>query len=95
MDQPIKRPDKVIFFKKNYVFKHPLAFIDGKRKSRKDIHAFYYFCKFPRFQIIIRRRNYLFFLVKETTGIGYTVDVDRKEFTFLGNLKLNLWDCGG
>ena len=32
---------------------------------------------------------------KETMGIGFTVDVAESKFRFMGNLTLNLWDCGG
>lgn len=32
---------------------------------------------------------------RETMGIGYTVDVNENKFRFMGNLTLNLWDCGG
>jgi hypothetical protein len=28
-------------------------------------------------------------------GIGFTVDVNECKFKFMGNLTLNLWDCGG
>lgn len=32
---------------------------------------------------------------KETMGIGLTVGVDEQKIRFMGNLTLNLWDCGG
>lgn len=32
---------------------------------------------------------------KDVRGIGYTVDINEAKFRFLGNLILNLWDCGG
>lgn len=32
---------------------------------------------------------------RETMGIGYTVDINENKFRFMGNLTLNLWDCGG
>jgi Ras-related GTP-binding protein A/B len=32
---------------------------------------------------------------KDTTNIGFTVDVAESKFRFMGNLTLNLWDCGG
>ncbi|KAL4456638.1 hypothetical protein ABPG74_000745 [Tetrahymena malaccensis] len=32
---------------------------------------------------------------RETMGIGYTVGVDQQLIRFMGNLTLNLWDCGG
>jgi len=28
-------------------------------------------------------------------GIGFTVDINECKFRFMGNLTLNLWDCGG
>jgi len=28
-------------------------------------------------------------------GIGFTVEINESKFTFMGNLTLNLWDCGG
>ena len=32
---------------------------------------------------------------RDTMGIGYTVDINENKFRFMGNLTLNLWDCGG
>lgn len=32
---------------------------------------------------------------RETMKIGLTVDINKNAFKFLGNLKINLWDCGG
>ena len=32
---------------------------------------------------------------RDTMGIGYTVDINENKFLFMGNLTLNLWDCGG
>jgi len=32
---------------------------------------------------------------RETVGFGYTVGVDESKIRFMGNLTLNLWDCGG
>ena len=32
---------------------------------------------------------------RETTRLGYTQDVEHSHVKFLGNLVLNLWDCGG
>jgi Ras-related GTP-binding protein A/B len=32
---------------------------------------------------------------RETMGIGYTVGINESKFRFLGNLTINLWDCGG
>jgi len=32
---------------------------------------------------------------KETMNIGFTVDVAESKIKFMGNLSLNLWDCGG
>jgi Ras-related GTP-binding protein A/B len=32
---------------------------------------------------------------KDTSRIGYTTDRSEQKFKFMGNLTLNLWDCGG
>lgn len=32
---------------------------------------------------------------RDTIGIGYTVEINESKFRFMGNLTLNLWDCGG
>ncbi|KAE8209147.1 hypothetical protein CF319_g333 [Tilletia indica] len=32
---------------------------------------------------------------EETRRLGTTIDVERSQFRFLGNIALNLWDCGG
>lgn len=32
---------------------------------------------------------------KDTSKIGYTTDRSEQKFKFMGNLTLNLWDCGG
>lgn len=32
---------------------------------------------------------------RETIGIGLTVGVNQNQLRFMGNLTLNLWDCGG
>lgn len=32
---------------------------------------------------------------KDTSRIGYTIDRSEQKFKFMGNLTLNLWDCGG
>ncbi|KAJ1484557.1 rraga protein, partial [Baffinella frigidus] len=35
------------------------------------------------------------YIARETTRLGYTQDVEHSHVKFLGNLVLNLWDCGG
>jgi Ras-related GTP-binding protein A/B len=32
---------------------------------------------------------------KDTRKIGYTTDRSENKIKFMGNLTLNLWDCGG
>ncbi|KAI1005605.1 hypothetical protein K3495_g2613 [Podosphaera aphanis] len=42
-------------------------------------------------------RNIIFsnYVAKDTRRLGATIDVDLSHVKFLGNLTLNLWDCGG
>ncbi|KAJ2905312.1 hypothetical protein MKZ38_005825 [Zalerion maritima] len=35
------------------------------------------------------------YLAKDTRRLGATIDIDLSHVKFLGNLTLNLWDCGG
>lgn len=35
------------------------------------------------------------YIAKDTRKLGATIDVDLSNVKFLGNLTLNLWDCGG
>jgi Ras-related GTP-binding protein A/B len=35
------------------------------------------------------------FVAKDTRRLGATIDVEHSHVKFLGNLTLNLWDCGG
>ncbi|CAK7268557.1 GTP-binding protein gtr1 [Sporothrix epigloea] len=35
------------------------------------------------------------YLAKDTRRLGATIDIDLSQVKFLGNLTLNLWDCGG
>ena len=35
------------------------------------------------------------YLARDTKHMFYTVDVDNSYVRLLGNLMLNLWDCGG
>jgi Ras-related GTP-binding protein A/B len=35
------------------------------------------------------------YIARETTRLGYTQDVEHSHVRFMGNLVLNLWDCGG
>ncbi|CAD6500401.1 BgTH12-07578 [Blumeria graminis f. sp. triticale] len=35
------------------------------------------------------------YVAKDTRRLGATIDVDLSNIKFLGNLTLNLWDCGG
>ncbi|KAJ5050775.1 uncharacterized protein L3040_002646 [Drepanopeziza brunnea f. sp. 'multigermtubi'] len=35
------------------------------------------------------------YVAKDTRRLGATIDVDLSQVKFLGNLTLNLWDCGG
>jgi Ras-related GTP-binding protein A/B len=35
------------------------------------------------------------YIAKDTRRLGATIDVDLSHVKFLGNLTLNLWDCGG
>jgi Ras-related GTP-binding protein A/B len=35
------------------------------------------------------------YVAKDTRRLGATIDVDLSHVRFLGNLTLNLWDCGG
>jgi predicted GTPase len=35
------------------------------------------------------------YVAKDTRRLGATIDVDLSSVKFLGNLTLNLWDCGG
>ena len=34
-------------------------------------------------------------LAKDTYRIEFTIEVNHSKVKFLGNLVLNLWDCGG
>ncbi len=35
------------------------------------------------------------YVAKDTRRLGATIDVEHSHVKFLGNLTLNLWDCGG
>ena len=35
------------------------------------------------------------YVAKDTRRLGATIDVEHSHLRFLGNLTLNLWDCGG
>ena len=35
------------------------------------------------------------YLARDTMRLGATIDVEHSHVRFLGNLVLNLWDCGG
>ena len=35
------------------------------------------------------------YVARDTRRLGATIDVDMSHVKFLGNLTLNLWDCGG
>ncbi|CAH1726219.1 ras-related GTP-binding protein A [Rhopalosiphum maidis] len=35
------------------------------------------------------------YIAKDTSRLGATIDVEHSHVRFLGNLVLNLWDCGG
>ncbi|KAI8810657.1 ras-related GTP-binding protein A [Cladochytrium replicatum] len=35
------------------------------------------------------------FIARDTRRLGATIDVEQSHVRFLGNLQLNLWDCGG
>jgi len=35
------------------------------------------------------------YIAKDTMRLGATIDVEHSHVRFLGNLALNLWDCGG
>ncbi|KJE95636.1 Ras-like GTP-binding protein A [Capsaspora owczarzaki ATCC 30864] len=35
------------------------------------------------------------YIARDTRRLGYTIDVEHSHVRFLGNLVLNLWDCGG
>ena len=35
------------------------------------------------------------YVAKDTRRLGATIDVEHSHVRFLGNLVLNLWDCGG
>ena len=42
-------------------------------------------------------RNIIFsnYRAKDVRRLGATIDVEHSNIKFLGNLTLNLWDCGG
>ena len=42
-------------------------------------------------------RNIIFsnYVAKDVRRLGPTIDVEHSRIKFLGNLILNLWDCGG
>ena len=35
------------------------------------------------------------YVAKDVRRLGATIDVEHSSIRFLGNLELNLWDCGG
>jgi Ras-related GTP-binding protein A/B len=35
------------------------------------------------------------YIARDTMRLGATIDVEHSHVRFLGNLTLNLWDCGG
>lgn len=34
-------------------------------------------------------------VARDTKRLGATIDVDTSQIRFLGDLQLDLWDCGG
>jgi hypothetical protein len=76
--------------------KFPSGVADGKRKFGQDIHAVHHFCQLYR--------------ARDTTALAYRyqttevtfvmltkskVGIDQSHMRFVGNLTLNLHDCGG
>lgn len=35
------------------------------------------------------------YVAKDVRRLGATIDVEHTQIKFMGNLMLNLWDCGG
>lgn len=35
------------------------------------------------------------YVAKDVRRLGATIDVETSDVRFMGNLTLNLWDCGG
>lgn len=35
------------------------------------------------------------YVAKDVRRLGATIDVEHSHVKFMGNLTLNLWDCGG
>ncbi len=35
------------------------------------------------------------YVAKDVRRLGATIDVEHSNIKFMGNLMLNLWDCGG
>jgi hypothetical protein len=52
-----------------------------------------HFPPLPRLSVFNERQaNYL---ARDTFRLGATLEVEHSHVKFLGNLVLNLWDCGG
>ena len=68
---------------------------------------FFFFLFFSPFQKVLlmgksgsgktSMRSIIFanYIARDTMRLGVTIDVEHSHVRFLGNLVLNLWDCGG
>jgi Gtr1/RagA G protein conserved region len=79
---------------------YPSGSFDGCLGERKDLNAFPYIVRrVPAFSTYIQRRNDYNSSSNNpaslTSRLGATIDVEQNHVRFLGDLILNLWDCGG
>lgn len=74
-----------------------LGFINGKRWRWKNIDAFNNLLEFlgERYSTSWSNKYVNSFFSFEFNSSWFSVDVEQSYVRFLGNLVLNLWDCGG
>ena len=66
----------------------------GKTSMRSEV---FIKIEIRQFVKIIQRRSIIFanYIARDTRRLGATIDVEHSHVRLLGNLVLNLWDCGG
>lgn len=65
--------------------------MDGRKKKRKVLLM----GKSGSGKSSMRSIIFSNYVAKDVRRLGATIDVEHSHVKFMGNLTLNLWDCGG
>ena len=87
----------ILFLAEKLIMNRKKVLLMGKSGSGKTSMRCTKLCFYSTSTYVSMLRSIIFanFIARDTRRLGATIDVEHSHVRLLGNLVLNLWDCGG